>query len=875
MSDLPSHLSRELAGRYEIERELGRGGMATVYLARDLRHDRPVALKVLRSEVAGALGAERFDREIRLAARLQHPNILTVHESGTAASPDGPLYWYTMPYVEGETLRARLDRLGQLPVDEAVRVACGLAEALGHAHGHGVIHRDIKPENILMAGPHALVADFGIGKALSGANAQRLTETGFMLGTPAYMSPEQASGDSRVDERSDIYSLGAVIYEMLAGEPPFRAPTAQAMIAKRFTGEVPSVRSVRGSVPTGVAAAVTKALALLPADRHASMAELSRALRSGEARAVAQPERRVWRVALFLALIGAVLVAGLLARQLASPRPSGAGQDAIRRLAVLPFDNLGDSADAYFADGVTDAVRGKLTTLPGLQVTASNSSNEYRATRKPPRQIGEELGVEYLLIGRVRWAHGPGGTSRVQLSPELIEVATGAAIWQAPFDASLTDIFSTQGDIAARVAAALGVALGARQSEQLHARPTLSLAAYDAFLRGEAESQSLNIQEPLRLRRAAAYYDQAIALDSTFALAWAQRSRAHAQLYFLSTPDPEEAEGAQRASERARQLSPGLVEAYLAKGDYYAYIRQDAAAAVEAYRAGLALAPASAALLANLARSERFLGRWDAALQHAERAYSLDPRSSRTAWILGFSYLTRGRFDDAMAAIDRGLIIAPENLDLAQTKAMIHLARGDLPAAQRIARRPPTGVDESEYAAYFAIYWDLYWLLDARQQEMVLALPVDAYDGNPSNRAFVQAEILWSRGDTTRARAAANVAEAGFARQLAAAPGDAQLHALRGLALAYLGRYDEATRLGERAVELESNLETRPYFRQLLLRIYVLAGQRDRAIAEIERLLDDEYFVTPGWLRVDPTLRGLRGNPRFDALATATATGTP
>src|SRR5437773_1569923 len=273
MADLRAQLQDGLAGRYAFVRELGRGGMATVLLATDLKHDRPVAFKVLHPDLAQTLGPERFQREIRLAARLQHPHILTVHDSGETA---GHL-WFTMPFVEGESLRDRLRRERQLPVDDALRIATEAARALDYAHHHGVVHRDIKPENILLTGDGStLVADFGIARALGGDDG--LTQTGFAVGTPAYMSPEQAAGDKALDARTDVYSLASVLYEMLAGEAPYTGPTAQAIIVKRLTEPPPSVRAGRPSVPDSVDQAIRTALAPLPADRFASAAELARAL---------------------------------------------------------------------------------------------------------------------------------------------------------------------------------------------------------------------------------------------------------------------------------------------------------------------------------------------------------------------------------------------------------------------------------------------------------------------------------------------------------------------------------------------------------------------------------------------------------------------
>jgi len=273
--DEKERLTEALADRYRIEREAGAGGMATVYLAQDLRHDRKVAIKVLRPELAAVIGAERFLAEIRVTANLQHPHILPLHDSGES---DGFLF-YVMPFIEGESLRDRLDRETLLPIEDAFQIVQEVADGLGHAHDLGVVHRDIKPANILLSGGHALVADFGIARAVTEAGGSRLTETGLSLGTPHYMSPEQASGDQDVDARSDEYALGCVLYEMLVGEPPHTGPNAQAIITKVLTQPVPSVRKSRELVNPQADAAIAKALAKLPADRFATVQQFAEALR--------------------------------------------------------------------------------------------------------------------------------------------------------------------------------------------------------------------------------------------------------------------------------------------------------------------------------------------------------------------------------------------------------------------------------------------------------------------------------------------------------------------------------------------------------------------------------------------------------------------
>nr|MBA3895498.1 protein kinase [Gemmatimonadales bacterium] len=526
MVDPPDALRDALSPRYRLDRELGRGGMATVYLAQDLRHDRPVALKVLHPELAATMGPDRFQREIRLAARLQHPHILTVHDSGEITTPGRPpVLWFTMPYVEGESLRDRLRRERQLPVEDALRIGREAAQALQYAHEHGVIHRDIKPENLLLTKDgNTLVADFGIARALGGEGDSRLTETGLSVGTPAYMSPEQAAGDRGLDARTDVYSLGAVLYELLAGEPPYTGATSQALIVKRLTEPAPSVRTVRGSVPEAVDAAIRKALAPVAADRFSTVAQFSQSLQAaapvatGVAAAVppagAAPATGTTRVPRRIPLAALTLVLGLLIGLgvlFAWRRSSGHGDDAAgsRFLAVLPFENVGDASDEYFADGISDAVRGKLSGVPGLQVIAGRSSAEYKKTDKSLAQIARDLGVSYLVVAKIRWAKGTDGTSRVQVSPELVHVPPSGAPtvkWQQSFDAAMTDVFRVQADVAGRVVQELGIALADSARRELADRPTRNLDAYDLYLRAEGAALGQGRNDPASLREAIALY---------------------------------------------------------------------------------------------------------------------------------------------------------------------------------------------------------------------------------------------------------------------------------------------------------------------------------------------------------------------------------
>ncbi|HEU5219556.1 MAG TPA: serine/threonine-protein kinase [Gemmatimonadales bacterium] len=419
MADTLERLKPLLADRYLIERELGKGGMATVFLATDVRHDREVAIKVLHPELSVSIGAERFEREIKLAAKLQHPNILGLYDSGTV---DGLLY-YVMPFIKGESLRDRLDREGQLPIDDAVQIALEVAEALGAAHAAGIVHRDIKPENVLLSGGHALVADFGIARAASEGGAQKLTQTGMAVGTPVYMSPEQSVGDP-VGPTADLYSLGCMLYEMLAGEPPFTAKNAMALMARHSMEAVPSVRIVRSTVPEEVEDAIFASMAKVPADRPQTAAQFmemlglpmgatasrrtairhtaSRRIPTGASR-VYEPEPVPWwrrRLVLGLGAVGVVATAATAFLLIRKPAVVSSGASNVRKIAVLTFeDQSKDKSLGYLAEGLTTGLISTLTSVPELDVRSRDAVAPYRATTLPLDSLGKRLDVGTIVRG--------------------------------------------------------------------------------------------------------------------------------------------------------------------------------------------------------------------------------------------------------------------------------------------------------------------------------------------------------------------------------------------------------------------------------------------------------------------------------------------
>jgi eukaryotic-like serine/threonine-protein kinase len=711
-SAVPADLCAGLAGRYDIERVLGAGGMAVVYLARDVQHQRHVALKVLSRDLAGAF-AERFHREIRLAARLVHPNILPLLDSGETV---GRL-WYTMPFIEGESLRDRLDREKQLQVSEAIRLTREISGALSHAHAKNILHRDIKPENILLADGHALVADFGIARALRGDEGDRLTGTGVSIGTPGYMSPEQSSGE-RPDARSDLYSLASVCYEMLAGEPPFTGPTAQAVIARRLSQPPPSLRITRSSIPEQLDGVILRALAPVPADRYAGTAEFADALAgavSGDHLATT-PKRR-WAVPLAAALVAA-LALGYLVTRPGGSRTAADSSSGIR-LAVVPFRLIGsDSADRYLAEGITEEVSSMLSALGGLRVIAQTSVAPYLKEGKSLRAIGSALKAEALVEGDLQRSG-----SAVRVRVRLVDPATDELKWSQQYDHTTQDIFRIQSEVASKIAGVLRIQLAARESRSLSRPPTTNAEAYDAYLRARTVGPAA-IGLPV-LESAIAQLAEAVRLDSTFALAWSTRAAYLTSSVFLFDADPARLDTAEQSIRRALALDSTLAMAWKARGDleWNAVRGWHFPQALADLRHAVALQPSLVEAHNALGSLYFHYGFTELAEQELATSLSLDPRDGcrdltrcqgfsrpRVARVLWY----RQQFDSALAVYNRlpfiggfvwekavvlnalgrpaeGLALldsartpgVPETADREATRGLLHAALGQRADAER------------------------------------------------------------------------------------------------------------------------------------------------------------------------------------------------
>jgi serine/threonine-protein kinase len=883
-------LQAHLSDRYRLERELGRGGMATVYLAQDLRHERPVALKVLHPDLAVSLGAERFQREIKLAARLQHPHILTVHDSGEIAPAGGApaILWFTMPFIEGETLRARLAREGQLPLADAVRIIREVADALGYAHEHGVVHRDLKPENILLTSTHALVADFGIARALGGGAAEeRLTATGLAIGTPAYMSPEQATGGQEVDARSDVYALGCVLYEMLAGEPPFTGPNPQAIMMRSLSESPRPLRQARETVPAAVEQVVLTALAKAPADRYPTAVQFARALAPEELTPLSLPAATrptpavaagaggfLGRRPMFAVLVlGIAIGSGILFAWRSRHPAEDAG--AARMLAVLPFENLGPADEDYFVDGITDEIRGRLTALPALRVTSRSSSAQYRKSEKTPQELGQELGVQYLLTGTVRWDRSGAAAGRIKVSPELIAVSTGESKWQQSFDAAISDVFQVQADVAGRVAQALDVALSEPARQQLTGKPTTNLAAYDAYLRGRSYEQRARLNvEPHVMTIAGDMYGQAIAADSGFGLAWAGLARVSLYRFWRDPADRGSRELSRTAAERAVRSAPGEPEAHLALAGYYNGVARDKARAAEEYETALRLQPGNAEVLSAIAQHLWERGNRDSAMTTMVRAAALDPRDPQRQLQLGHAYSGARRYAEADSAYARAIALAPDQYHayFSRARALLYW-KGDVAGARRIMAEAEARIGKVEFVRKMCVAcFDWAGPLAADYEHVLDQLTLEGFTPNDSaNYYTARAFRAFMRDEAARQRVYWDSARMVTERVIRAEPDRGYMH--EGLSTIYagLGRPADATASLRTAFDLYRAHGDTAFidgWRRLAAATnLVLLGDRPAAADSLALLLADStvFFITPASAGVDPFWLKLRGVPKFDA----------
>jgi eukaryotic-like serine/threonine-protein kinase len=651
MPELFERLTAALAARYTLQRELGQGGMAKVFLAHDLKYERAVAVKVLRPDLAAEVGPARFLREIQIAARLHHPHILPLYDSDQV---DGLVY-YVMPYIEGESLRQRLARERQLPVSDALQIAREVADALSYAHSCNVVHRDIKPANILLDAGHALVADFGIARAMGSGESS----TGHIIGTPTYMSPEQIDGSQYLDGRSDIYSLGCTLFEMLVGQPPFRGMTVTAIIANRLSAPVPSPRDFRELVPEAVDAAVKRAMSSLPADRFTSAAQFADALGTPATVAIA--------VGAAQAMVTEVIAA--------------------KSVAVLPFENMStDPENEYFSDGITDDIIAQLSKINALKVISRTSSMQYKKTTKKITAIAQELGVGAILEGSVRRAG-----QRVRIVVHLVEPGSEKHLWGDTFDRQLTDIFEVQSEVAQQITGALSVALSPEEKKRVEKKATEDADAYNLYLLGRFHANKWSEADVLK---AIECFQAAIAKDPGYAVAYAGLADAYELLSigFSSKPPAEYLAQAKAMALKALEMDDSLAEAHTS----LAYARWlgdlDWPGAERGFKRAIELKTSYVMAHEWYAEYLAALGRFDEAVAEIKRAQQLDPLAvpvnRAVGWILYFAR----RYDQAIEELQKTLAMNPDFLGARMVLWWVYVAKGAFQEAiadiRREAERP-------------------------------------------------------------------------------------------------------------------------------------------------------------------------------------------
>ena len=616
MSDLLKSVSSALADRYVIEREVGRGGMAIVYLARDLRHGRQVAVKVLRPEIAISLGPDRFLREIKIVAGLTHPHILPLYDSGDMAG----LLYFVMPYLEGKSVRERIDQERQLPLDAAVQITRGAADALDYAHRHGVVHRDIKPENILLEEAHAFVSDFGIARAVSVAAGDRITDPGIAVGTPAYLSPEQAAGEAEIDGRSDIYSLGCVLYEMLAGEPPFTGPTTQAVIAKRFAAHVVPISAIRDAIPRALDAVVRKALSRTAVDRYDTAGEFADALEQART----------------------------------APAGVGGAVPAEHSIAVLPFGNLSaDPENEYFSDGVTEEIINALSRVEGLHVAARTSSFAFKDRAAEVSEVGSTLNVATVLDGSVRTAG-----NRIRITTQLVNAADGYHLWSERYDREMGDVFAIQDEIARAIVNTLKVKLLGERDAPLVKEATKNVEAYTHYLKGRYH---WNKRTQAELLKGINHFDAAVDEDGTFALAYAGLADSHNILGFYDFAPPREAfPRAKAAALKALEMDEGLAEAHAALAYELLYYDWDFVKAEQSLLRAMELNPSYAIAPHYHGNYLVAMGDFNEADSAFRRARKLDPLSLIIIAASGWAMYHARRHEEAVALLRGAIELNPD-----------------------------------------------------------------------------------------------------------------------------------------------------------------------------------------------------------------------
>lgn len=856
---------------YKILEKLGEGGMGVVYKAHDLKLDRDVAIKFLSaSHTPTELDKTRFIHEARAASALEHQNICTIHEIDE--TPDGQLF-LVMPCYEGTSLNEKIEK-GPLSISEAIDIAIQIADGLQAANEKGIVHRDIKSSNIFITSKGQVkVMDFGLARS---AGMTRVTKTGMTIGTVPYMSPEQAQGE-KIDHRTDIWSLGVILYELITGRLPFRSEYSEAIVYSILNEEPEPVTGIRSGVPMDLERIIQKCLNKATDERYQTARDIIADLRHVQRKAQFQynvdsgkyhrtPVSRrksylLWMVGIAIGFIFIMMIVErffLPSEQLS----------VIERkmLVVLPFENLGPTDDEYFAAGITDELTGRLSSVSGLGVISRTSAMQYAGTQKTTRQIGEELGVDYILEGTVRWTRDPGGSNRVRITPQIIRVADDTHLWAGQYERIIDDIFEIQSEIAQMVVYQLDVKILEHERTTIEARPTENLEAYQAFLRGRYHSSRphFNIQD---WTQAVQSYQQAVQLDPDFALAYTELSKAHGKLFYLRYDNSDERRvGAEQAVNRAVELAPTAPESRIALGYYHFWVRRDAERALKEFAIAAKEIPDNVEILVARAELVRMQGNMEEAASYYKRAFELNPREADPVLELGLTYWWLRKYPEALEACNQAIVLAPDQAWPYLCKVFTYWSWN---GASRDSRAALEGVPMNHEWTEWTWFWQEFY--EGRYREAIECLSIGSGEWIRHKmlsmpKSLLAAQAYEQLNEPERAHTAYENAKILLEAEIEKYPDDARYHSSLGIVYAALDKKEEAIREGELAVELLPNSKDAVYslgHLYDLAYIYTLVDDYDSAIGQLEYQLSIPGYISVPWVKMEPRFSRLQRHPRF------------
>ena len=868
---------RDLVGRkigsFEIVEMIGRGGMGVVYVAHDTKLDRSVAVKSMPAELASDSNARtRFRREAKLLASLNHPNIAVIHD---ILEQDEGAGYLILEYVPGETLAGRIAR-EPLELEEALSIGRQVAEAVSTAHEKGVVHRDLKPGNIkLTPDGQVKVLDFGLAKAsVSEGKSGEATTTqpGHVIGTPAYMSPEQARGKA-TDRRTDIWSFGCIMYEMLTGHLPFEGETATDTLARIIERE-PDWELLPESTPANIQVLLRCCLEKDPRRRLRDIGDAGIAISetlslpaTGPAVSIGAKSRTM---AMMIGVVIIIVLSGVAVWFTLKEQAQLPSKEI--RLVVLPFENLGPVEDEYFAAGITDAITARLAGIHGLGVISRQSAIQYKKREENTRQIAKELGVDYILEGTVQRERPSDPTSTVRIIPQLIKASDDTHVWAQTYDNDMSEVFRLQSDLAEQVAQALDIALLEPERQALASRPTENMEAYNYYLRGN-EYYYRSVRENDK-RIAIGMYEKAVELDSTFALSYAQLSRVHSDMYWEHYDHSEERLAmAKEAVDKALEFNPNLPEAHLALGHYYYHGHLDYDRALEQFAIVRKSQPHNSQLIAYVGFVQRRQGKLEQGLTNIKKAAELDPLSNTLATDVGTTFKFLRKYTEAERYFERAIWLAPDNAIAYDLKGQLYLIwQGSTEKARAVLEEGPENIKTTENADIVNLLVTID-VFDGNYQEALDRLSLMSEDVDHMNH-FIPNTLRYAliyryMNKKELAKKYYEDARSILESKIQERPEDARFHSSLGIAYAGLRRKEDAIREGKLAVELlpvSKEAMCGSYRVDDLARIYVMVGEFDAAIDQLEFLLSIPSALSIPLLRLDPAWDPLRDQRRFKRL---------